>query len=275
MWVSPRLELNDERVPLSLVEEPVLAITSTDRHGTESSREVTGFELHDEQESTFTFRVPDDLARIAFTVRGRLQTMTGDRVDVSASGGVSLNGIETTDRTRDLHLARTAEGWVLSLLGKNGEPRADVALNVRLRSRWVTFELDETLQTDARGRIELGTLPDVTFLRASTPDGYEGRWDLERGWSELPTAVHARVGEAVRIPAPVGTTCTRDCLALLEGTFGGQAKAVYAKAKYSKSGSKRAPAASRRVGSSPIGSRPSRSSRAPSWSAGSARATTS
>jgi hypothetical protein len=76
-----------------------------------------------------------------------------------------------TDKTEDLHLSRTEKGFVLYVLGKSGEVRPDTPVNLALAHNHFTFEMNFTLQTDAKGRIELGPLDEITGIRASIPSG--------------------------------------------------------------------------------------------------------
>ena len=202
--VRPALGLHGVPLPLQLIEQPRLVIESTDRHGVSSTREVGGLRLQDERETEVTLQVPEDLARVSFTLRGEVkQVSAGQTQQVSAGRSFELNGIDQTPHLEALHLRRSAEGWTLLLLGKNGEERANVPLDVRLSHRDLSQALQHTLATDAAGRVELGNLPGVHHVSAQAPSGVQGSWDLTQGQgASWPRLLQARAGETLAVCWP-------------------------------------------------------------------------
>ena len=63
--VRPSLKLNGIPVTLSVLDDVVLSIHSTDLDGVSSSKEVDDFELHENHESTYEFQVPQRLSKIS------------------------------------------------------------------------------------------------------------------------------------------------------------------------------------------------------------------
>ncbi len=207
--VRPSLQVNGVPAALSLLEEVTLVVQSTDREGVSSSQEVAGFKLREDGESVHTFQVPEGLASLSFTLRGKIQNLSlNQKLDLSDSMTVSLNGIDADATIEDVHLARTAAGFVVHHLGKSGEPKAGSALNIQLQHRDLGATLHVTLQTDANGRVELGHLRDIHTLSVSTPAGISESWPLPRDRSRLPGAIHVRAKEPFRVPlmdvAPLG-----------------------------------------------------------------------
>jgi hypothetical protein len=207
--VRPSLQVNGIPVSLSLLEERTLVVQSTDRDGVSSSQEVADFKVSEDEESVHTFQVPEGLTSLSFTFRGKVQNLSlGQRVDLADSTSVSLNGIDAEATIEDVHLARTAAGFVVSHAGKSGEPKAGTTLNVQLQHRDLGATLHTTLQTDAAGRVELGHLRDIHTLTVSTPAGVTETWTLPRDQVRHAGAVHVRAGEAFRVPmmeiAPLG-----------------------------------------------------------------------
>jgi hypothetical protein len=200
--VAVRAELMVAGTPASvaLIEQPSLVVTSTDRHGTSSSKE-TPFELEDDEESVFTFQVPEDLASLEVTLRGKVQNISrGTKDDVGASRRFEVNGIDATSETEALHLARTEKGYVLSLLGKTGEPRADRPVTFTFAHESYTPERTATLQTDAKGRIVLGALPGIVSVEAESPAGVSETFTLRGDEVRYPAALHGKAGETIAIP---------------------------------------------------------------------------
>ncbi len=207
--VRPTLQVNGVPVSLALIEEAALVISSTDRDGVSSSSEIRDFKIFEDKESTHTFQVPENLTSISFAFRGRIQNLSqGKKIDLADSRSFSLNAIDSQETIEDVHLGRTATGYVAYVAGKSGEAKAHVPMNLSLHHRDVTSALDFSLQTDAEGRIDLGHLRDITSISLSTPSGVTESWTPPRDRCRLGSAIHVRAGEPIRIPAmevgPIG-----------------------------------------------------------------------
>src|SRR4030095_8365935 len=82
LLIRPSLRVQDAAASLQLIEDPSLLVRSTDRHGVESTMEIRGLELHEDRETVVPFQVPEDLASITFTVRGRVENLSqGKKID--------------------------------------------------------------------------------------------------------------------------------------------------------------------------------------------------
>ncbi|MEK7470009.1 MAG: hypothetical protein AAB074_21790 [Planctomycetota bacterium] len=199
--VRASLQVNGIPVALSLLEEPMLLIQSADRDGVSSRQEVRGFTLFEDSESAHTFQVPEGLASLEISLVGKVQNLSlNQKQDMADSTSVSLNGIDAEATIEDVHLARTAAGFVVTHAGKSGEPKSGTTLNVQLQHRDLCAVLHTTLQTDTNGRIELGHLRDITALTVSTPAGVSESWTLPRDRCRLAGAIHVRAKEPFRIP---------------------------------------------------------------------------
>jgi len=201
LLVRPTLYLNGIPVSLAILEDIALVIRSTDLDGVSSSREIPAFKLFEDRESTQEFQVPDNLREIEFTLKARVQNLSlNKKIDLRASQPFSLNAIVATERTEDAHLSHVEGQYVLDVLGRTGEPIADRPVQVWLTHRDFKEPADTTLQTDAKGRIQLGPLPSITSIRVLDPQSAERTWPIERDVRAYPAAVHGRAGDVVRIP---------------------------------------------------------------------------
>ena len=224
--VRPSLTQNGVPVPLELLEETVLTLESTDRHDVSSSMEVQGFSLAAGRESVHELSVPEDLASLTVSIRGKVKNLSrGDMQDLSASRTFTLNGIDATSEVEDLHLCSTDKGKVLSLLGKSGEPRPGRPVNVAVRHRFFTDAVHVTLQTDEGGRVELGPLADIDGLAATSPTGQGVSWHLGRDACRYPPQIHAPAGEDVMIPY-MGAAAANEACSLLERCGNGFRRAL-------------------------------------------------
>ncbi len=152
---------------LALLQRPTWSLTVDDRHGV-STTKVMPLELTDDGAATFEFQVPDEAARVFIQVSASAHVRSEQR-DQELSDGKAfvIASIHGTNAIEALYLADTAAGWVVSALGKSGEPRASRPITVALVHRWARWQMNAELATDAQGRVELGPLPGVEWISAS------------------------------------------------------------------------------------------------------------
>ncbi len=199
--VRPMLHLGGTPVTLSVLEEPALIITSTDREGVNTTNEVPDFKLFEDRESLYEFQVPANLARITFTLKAKVQNLSQNKKDdLADTETFRLNDIDGSDKIEQLLLRHCDGAYVLDLLGKTGEPKHDRPVNLALKHRDFTDPVNVTLQTDARGRIALGALKDIAQLTATGPEGVPKTWFLAPDAHTQPGQVHARAGQPILIP---------------------------------------------------------------------------
>ncbi len=222
--VRPQLRLNGQAVSLELLEQPTLVLTATDTQGVDVRQEVRGFQLHADRESVHEFRVPDGLAQLTVQLHGKTRNLSNERSDELASNGATfrVNGIDPTDLTACPTLARTAEGYVLDVRGKEGEPKGDRVVQLTLQHRLFTDAVHVTLKTDANGRVHLGFLPGIERVRASGFPNDVGEFALEVADRTWPASVNGVAGSTLRVPYQgEATTISRAMASFLE-VRGGQ-----------------------------------------------------
>ncbi|HVR76601.1 MAG TPA: hypothetical protein VMT52_19890, partial [Planctomycetota bacterium] len=120
--------------------------------------------------------------------------------DLEASRSFDLNGIDATDRVECLHLSRAGGEHFLDLLGRTGEGRPARAVRLAVKHRDFTDPFVTVLQSDARGRVHLGAMAGVEWIRAQGPEGTAQGWPLledERGY---PASVHGAAGGVALVP---------------------------------------------------------------------------
>ncbi len=220
LLIRPRLEIGGQPADVALLKDVRLIIDSVDRDGVSARREVPGLELHNDSETVFAFAVPQRLSSISFTLTARIRNVSlAETQDVSGTGSFSLNGVERLDQVENMFLAREPEGYVLEVLGKNGEPRVYRSLTIRLKHREFREPVHVSLQTDEEGRCVLGELPGITEIYAGKPDGAERTWYLQSDFISTRGLLQTVAGQPLRIPLALTADRAR-ALSLLE-TVGG------------------------------------------------------
>ncbi len=210
--VRPRLGVHGTPVSLSLLSSPVLVVSTTDRHGVRTSKEVVDFEVHEDRESIHGFRVPADLTEVRLALRARIRSVSEQRdIELVAEAHYEVNGQDRSLAAEGLYLRRTEAGYVLEMLGKSGEPRAGVALELTLQHRDFTRPVALDVQTDARGGVILGPLPDIVMVSARRSAGVDpssaapAQWPIARDRVSVPRTIHLAAGEDIAIPYSRGS----------------------------------------------------------------------
>ncbi len=216
--VRPCLTLNGTPVSLSLLEDVKLLLTARDRDGVPATKEVAPFALLEEKESVYEFQVPANLATIRFALEAKVKCLSrNEKVELAAAKEFALSEIDATEKIEDLHLMRIQGGYVLEVLGRTGEVKADRPVAVSLAHRDFSRPIDVMLKTDGDGRVTLGPLTDIGLVKVRGPEGTERGWYVIDGSCRYPGAVHAKAGEDVALPWVDGAQeATRQALALFE-----------------------------------------------------------
>ena len=198
--IRPSLALNGQAVNLGLLKNVRLSIVSTDLDGISSSAEAPGFELALDRDSTFSFRVPERLAKLQFTLSAQVENLSGGRTDQLSDGETfHLNGVDASDRTRQYHLAKIDGEYVIELLGKAAEPYADRTMVVELKHRDFNDSVHVSLQTDPRGHVRLGELVGIDWIRVKG-EGQNRTWHLPKDWHSKNYSLHGSAGETLSVP---------------------------------------------------------------------------
>lgn len=189
---------------LALLAKATWDITHVDRHGVATTKSQP-LALDDGDAAVLEWAVGDDLANVQLAVRGTVTVVSEQREqELVATASFDVAGQHATTEIEALYLARTTAGWIVSALGKTGEPRARRPVTIGLVHRWARTQLNVELSTDERGRVELGELPGVTAIEA-TLGGHAQRWDVD-GARPTVQPIVVRAGADVRVPVPTSRT---------------------------------------------------------------------
>ncbi len=199
--VRPALYVNGTPVTLSVLEDVRLVLTSTDHDGVSTTKEVPDFKLFEDRESVYEFQVPPRLASIAFALRAKVQNLSQNkRVDLSAGQAFPLNEIDRSDKIEDLHFVNIDGTYAIDLLGKTGEPKPDRPVLLTVKHRDFRHPVEVSLQTDRAGRVTLGELDDVAWVKATGPAQTSHTWNLLDDAHSYRQSVHGKAGQPVEVP---------------------------------------------------------------------------
>ncbi|HJM56273.1 MAG: hypothetical protein CMJ98_04560 [Planctomycetes bacterium] len=202
LLVSPRLEVNGQRVSLDLLEDVSLNLTARTLDGTKTSLDVRDVGLLEGREWVHEFRVPNDFSKLDVSLTAKIQVLS-DGKRKSLSSGTQSFAANSIDGSRQVDcpiLGQDSAGYFIDLLGKNGEPKAGRILNLSLRHRDYHDALSVQLKTDDAGRLHLGHLVGVDSLRSSGLPGGFGYWSLAAKRQTVSGLVQGQEGDVLRIP---------------------------------------------------------------------------
>jgi len=195
-----RLAVAGVPASLALVEKATWDVTLTDRHGVATTKQYP-LTLSDDDASVLEWPLGEAPASVAITIRGKVRVVSQQTdVDLATGTHVAIAAMHQTTATEALYLARTAQGWVLSALGRNGEPRAQRPISVVMTHRWAQTQVVAELATDSRGRCELGELPGVSQISATYADVSQSWWVFDNVIGD--GLVHAIAATEVIVPLP-------------------------------------------------------------------------
>ena len=196
-----RVNLNISGAPVSLqvIKRPTWEVTLTDAHG-DATTKSQPLVLDDDDAAVLEFPLGEDTRAVTLTVRGVVEVRSEQREqEISDSRTFGAGTIHGTENIEALVFARTAGGYVISALGKTGEPRAQRPVTVGLIHRWSRMQLNLELATDEHGRIELGHLPGASRVTA-TLGAHSQSWWVEDHVGA--TAMQTRAGKDVTVAIP-------------------------------------------------------------------------
>ncbi|HWB01902.1 MAG TPA: tetratricopeptide repeat protein [Verrucomicrobiales bacterium] len=199
--VKPVLLSNDRPVPLDMLEETKLTITSNTLDGNPATAVFPLGKLDADKEASVEFSVPDRLSSLSMMLTGKAKsTVTGLPVEVMAKDSLKVNGITASGIVNDLHLSREAGVWKLQELGLNGEARAGREVKVNFWRNEFLVPVEILMKTDAAGIVTLGKLEGIESMVATNADGITRTFFLSGGNTNFPDVVQLKAGERFVIP---------------------------------------------------------------------------
>lgn len=197
--VRVNLHISGAPVSLKVIKRPTWEVTLTDAYNVSTTKSQP-LALDDDDACLLEFPLGEDTRSVTITVRGAVEIRSEQREqEIADSRTFGAGSIHGTENIEALVFARTAGGYVISALGKSGEPRAQRPVTVGLIHRWSRMQLNLELATDEHGRIELGHLPGGSRVTA-TLGSYSQSWWIEDHVGA--TTMQTRAGKDVIVAIP-------------------------------------------------------------------------
>jgi hypothetical protein len=191
-------------IPLKRLESCKLEITATSIDGVTATKTINDLAVSEDNEATATFLVPPRLSVVAFRLEAKLNTLLSQEKTLTAGDSFTINQIDSTAEIQDLHLLPGSEGWFVEVLGKTGERRKNQPVRFQFTVAGLKQQVNVDLQSDDKGRIELGSLENVDWLKASVAGGSQRGWNPNPHRMHLAQNYHLLAGETLFLPLPDG-----------------------------------------------------------------------
>ena len=204
--LRPSLTVNGlAQAPVGLLTDLQLNIMVVNLDGVTTTKNVTDFKLHDDQETAVEFTVPPRTKSVSLALSAKIKNVSqGTEENLSVSKSYQINQIDSSAIIQGFHLLPTSEGYFVEALGKTGEVRAGQSVRVGLQVDAFTMKVWTDLQTDKRGLIELGPLANVRSIELQPSVGQKKTWDLNRQDQTYLQTLHVSAETAIELPAPAG-----------------------------------------------------------------------
>ena len=145
--IQPKLFCGDKLIPLSHLKDVVAEIETVNFAGVKNSREYKDQILSYETDLVLPYMIPPKTRSITISIRANIKSSIKDQKDIplSWSSYITLGERLHTDAIFDSYIKRSTEGYIVQVLGKDGEPYKDQKVVLNLTQRWGTDQRSETL----------------------------------------------------------------------------------------------------------------------------------
>ena len=218
--IRPSLKIvGGNPVPVAMLESPKLVVTATDLDGIATKKVINGLKLSEAMETICEFVVPPRLSSVAFELSADLKVVSENKTQrMTAVRNYQFNEIDKSDTIEDIHLLPTKAGYFLEVLGKNGEPRPQQPVRIKIMKSEFKNAIVADLQSDADGLVGLGPLTEVVELAVENRNGNRRKlWTLATQDQAYVRTMHVQAGDEVGLPAPAGVLkADRNFISLME-----------------------------------------------------------
>jgi hypothetical protein len=220
---KPQLFVNNRIIPLVRLKKPKITVTLGKMENNSLIPIKHVFEdikLSDHSEVTFELQVPPKLINIAFNFECEIANKSlnvNEPLIVSTTHAVKTYSEDSN--LFKLYLTKDGEEYLIQALGKNGEPKRALQLDILPKHKLSLFNLDKvSLHTDDQGFVYLGNINyycsglTVTGTYQNKAFSENFNFDLENDFYNYPTQLDLLENEEVSLPLRRGQGTERHSL---------------------------------------------------------------
>lgn len=214
--IDTKLTLNKSSVPLKLLKDISLTLTSTNSKGLTSSLTSNDFKLFNNKKAAFEFNVPPNLRELGFTLKAKITRMSdGETVDLKSQFSFDLNQLNNGPTIKNAFLKQSDKGYFIEVLGRNGEVQKNAVVNLSLNHKFLKKAIRHTLKTNENGSIFLGKLKDIYEIHSGSFSNIS-HWSIEDQSVLWPATVNVTDNEIIKLPLAQGPQSKIDNYSLIE-----------------------------------------------------------
>ncbi len=191
IYAQPQFKIGANPLSLETLQDPTFELRATLRDGSTLSLLRTRSSLTSEDIVPLEFIVPEQLYKLHLTLSAHLESPAHERLTIEASREITELPHKSMESVGHIYLQSTKDHATLSALGQNGEPLAQLPLQIHLHHKQYT-DLEHTIQvkTNASGQVELQNLSRFSHITVKATELTSG----------LHCLLHAHRLEPTRLP---------------------------------------------------------------------------
>ncbi|ORZ25651.1 hypothetical protein BCR42DRAFT_485784 [Absidia repens] len=214
--ITPTLKIQDQMLPLELLSKISLEVVTTSSNDIKSSTTMDNLMASKGKPIECEFTVPSSLTSIKLTLTAKVRTMSQEQPWKQLEAGREIRcNTSDQDEIVTTHLRADNSGYLLYVIGKNGEPHKQHSLDLSLAHNLTYDTIDLTMQTNENGCISLGPLDNVGTISIQQPWkswkllGGDWKSDESRNETSLPLNIQYRADTEFKLPFTVanGSGC--------------------------------------------------------------------
>ena len=218
MLLRSGLLLADRPVSIDWVEQPVVVVSTVSRDGVASSFRVEDPDWSDSMEGVFEIPIPELSGDWQVKWTGEVGSLLSDTPIRLESAPVTFTapGVHDHGSLSGPLLSRGPDGYLLEVLGRNGEPVSGEVLKISCEHPVYPTEISTRVRTDGSGQVRLGELDGIlSFKVHSEAFGSQG-FQLRAPLSRWPSHLHLERGEPFVLPVAPQVVSAQPPMSLLE-----------------------------------------------------------
>lgn len=203
--VRPALRVAGSPIPIGKSLQKVrLQITTVNQDGNPAVKIFENLELNERNELVCEFQSPPRLASVQIQLTAEIRNHSLNQTQsLSVEQSLVLNQIDRSDEIADVHLIQSAGRFLLETRGLTGELLRKQPVGIVLKHTQFSRQIPVTLQSNDQGQIDLGELPGIEWLKATTLGGSERAWAIDRvDRQSQANSIHSLTGQRVTVVAP-------------------------------------------------------------------------
>jgi hypothetical protein len=207
--LNPKLYINNGIISIELLNNVSAVITTVNNDGVTHSKLYDHLAVSEQQAILLEYFIPNKTVSVSVTLKGEVYNYLEEtHKPIERTRTVAINQVRQDCRFAELYLDfDQSEGYVMHLLGENGEELVDEKVNLSLVMYHYSERFTKVLNTNSRGRILLGHLPGVLEIIASTcfkeGPSVQRSWTIhqENKYFNLPDSFDIVEGEDLYLPS--------------------------------------------------------------------------